>query len=182
MRIRWILLLSLLSLALGSCGGSSQMVVEQSPDLPLSSPTKELLSTLIPVQSIQGDNTQMNPSLPTPSTSGLESLIEKAKEDLAQRLSISLDQISLVEATGVVWPDSSMGCPQPGMEYLQVPEDGSLIILKAQENIYEYHKGGRRGLFLCEKKYKNPSPPPQIDIMNLTPPAPDNSVPPGEDK
>ena len=122
----------------------------------------------------------MNPSLPTPS--GMEGLIEKAKEDLAQRLSISLDQISLVQATGVVWPNSSMGCPQPGMEYLQVPEDGALIILQAEGNMFEYHSGGRRGLFLCEKKYKNPSPPPQIDITNLTPPTPDNSIPPGEDK
>ena len=130
----------------------------------------------------------MNPSLPTPSASGLEGLIEKAKEDLAQRLSISLDQISLVEATGVVWPDSSMGCPQPGMKYLQVPEDGALIVLKVEGNTYEYHNGGKRGLFLCEKKYKNPTPPPQIDILNLTPfrpntpSTPDNSIPPGEDK
>jgi hypothetical protein len=124
----------------------------------------------------------MNPSSPTPSASGLEGLIEKAREDLAQRLSISPDQISLVEAAGVVWPDSSMGCPQPGMQYLQVPEDGALIILQADGNMYEYHRGGRRGLFLCEKKYKNPSPPPQIDITPLTPPAPNNSIPPGEDK
>ena len=180
MKTRWISVISLLSLALGSCGGSSQTVVEQSPDLPLSSPIREPLSTPIPAQSTQGDNTQMNPSLPTPS--GMEGLIEKAKEDLAQRLSISPDQISLVQATGVVWPNSSMGCPQPGMEYLQVPEDGTLIILQAEGNSYEYHTGGKRGLFLCEKKYKNPSPAPQIDITNLTPPAPDNSIPPGEEK
>ncbi len=160
MKTLWISLIILLSLALGSCGGAAG-----SPDLPLSSPT--------------GDNTQMDPSLPTPSASGLEGLIEKAREDLAHRLSISPDQISLVEATEVVWPDSSIGCPQPGMEYLQVPEDGALIILRAEGNLYEYHSGGRRGLFLCEKKYKNSSPPPQIDITN---PTPDNSIPPGEDQ
>jgi hypothetical protein len=188
MNPRWILLISLLALALGGCGSSSQVAVEKSPDLPLANPTKEPLSTLISAQSTQGDNTQMNPSLPTPSASGLEGLIEKAKEDLAQRLSISVDQISLLEAAGVVWPDSSMGCPQPGMKYLQVPEDGALIVLQVEGVSYEYHHGGKRGLFLCEKKLKDPSLPPKIDIFNLTPPrsntssTPDNSIPPGEDK
>jgi hypothetical protein len=188
MNTRWFLLVFLLSLALGGCGGFSQAAVEKYPNLPLANPTKEPLSTLLPAQSIQGDNLQMNPSLPLPSASGLEGLIEKAKEDLAQRLSISVDQISLVEATGVVWPDSSMGCPQPDMKYLQIPEDGALIVLEVEGISYEYHNGGKRGLFLCEKKLKNPSLPPKIDIFNLTPPrsnissTPDNSIPPGEDK
>ncbi len=187
MKTWWISLIVLLAFALTGCVPSQTNAVE-SLDLPLSSSTKEMLSTLIPAQSIQGDTTQMNPSLPTPSASGLEGLIEKAKEDLAHRLSISLDQISLVEATGVVWPDSSMGCPQPGMLYKQVPEDGTLIILRVEGITYEYHNGGNRGLFLCEKKNKNPNPPPQIDLFNLTPPksdtssTPDNSIPPGEDK
>jgi len=168
MRTIWFLLIILLSLALASCGGSAPAADEQS-------------------QPTHGDDTQMNPSLPTPSVSGLEGLIEKAKENLAQRLSISITQISLVEAKAVVWPDSSLGCPQPGMAYLQVPEDGALIVLQAEGNVYEYHNGGKRGLFLCEMVYKESSPPPQIDLFNLTPPksdtpsTPDNSIPPGED-
>ncbi len=137
---------------------------------------------------IQGDTTQMTPSLSTPAASGLEILIEKAKKHLAQRLSISTTQISLVDAKAVVWPDSSMGCPQPGMAYLQVPEDGALIIVEAEGNLYEYHNGGKRGLFLCDKVSKEPTPLPPIDIFNLTPSksdtpsTPDNSIPPGEDK
>jgi hypothetical protein len=188
MNIRWILFLSLLALALGSCGGSSQAGGKQSPNLPLTASTKDPPSTPLPAQSIQGENTQMNPSLSTPSAFGLEGLIEKAKEDLAKRLSVSVDQISLVEAVSTVWPDSSMGCAQPGMKYLQIPEDGALIVLEVEGVSYEYHNGGKHGLFLCEKKFKNPSLPPKIDIFNLTPSksntssTPDNSIPPGEDK
>jgi len=132
-----------------------------------------------------------SPTLPAGST-GMESLIEQAKNDLAGRLSISTTEISLVEVREVVWPDSSLGCPQPGMEYLQVPEDGALILLKAQEVLYEYHNGGSRGLFLCEKKFKDPYPHPKLEIdlqtpspverQDLQPPAPDNSIPPGENK
>ena len=123
---------------------------------------------------------------------GVESLIEKAKEDLAQRLSIEISQIDLVEAREVVWPDSSLGCPQPGMKYKQIPYEGALIILQAEGTAYEYHSGGSRGLFLCEKVFKDPFTPPQIDITKLTPSTPDknnpppitpdNSIPPGEDQ
>lgn len=143
--------------------------------------------TALPTQEPDKDGAQMaQPTLPL-STSGLESLIEQAKEDLAHRLSISIAQINLVEAKGVVWPDSSMGCPQPGMAYLQVPEDGALIVLQVNGINYEYHNGGNRGLFLCEKIYKDPNPPTKIDIFNLTPSksdstTPDNSIPPGEDE
>ena len=92
----------------------------------------------------------MNPSLPTPSASGLEGLIEKAKEDLAQRLSISLDQISLVEATGVVWSDSSLGCPLPRMTYAQVQTAGFLLQLEASEQVYSYHADMDNTVILCE--------------------------------
>jgi hypothetical protein len=142
----------------------------------------------VPVVSTQGGSVQMTPSLSTPGTSGLESLVKKATEDLAQRLSISLTQITLVEARAVVWPDASIGCPQPGMAYVQVPEDGALIVLEAEGKRYEYHNGGKRGLFLCEMIYKDSSTPPQIDLFNLTPrkpdtsSTPDNSIPPGEDQ
>ncbi len=121
----------------------------------------------------------------TPTDLGLQGLIEAAKDDLAQRLNILVSQINLVEAKAVLWPDASIGCPQPGMLYKQVPYDGALIILQVETVSYEYHNGGNRGLFLCEKNYKDPTPPPQIDIFNLTPhnsnsTTPDSSIPPGE--
>ncbi len=103
-------------------------------------------------------------------SSGMGFLIDKAKEDLAQRLSIAISQISLAEAREVVWPDSSLGCPQRGMRYKQVPEDGALIVLQARGAAYEYHNGGSRGLFLCEKARSTPEKRRQIDITKRTPP------------
>jgi hypothetical protein len=85
----------------------------------------------------------------------MESLIEMAKKDLAQRLSISVGEISLVEAKPVVWPDSSLGCPQPGMMYAEVLTPGFLIVLSANDQEYEYHAGKNSDIFYCE----NPTPP-----------------------
>ena len=92
----------------------------------------------------------MNPFLPTPS--GLEGLIEQAKTDLAQRLSISVTQISLVDATEVEWSDSSLGCPQPGMAYLQVITPGYRIRLKANAIVYEYHSNKDTYVIYCENR------------------------------
>jgi hypothetical protein len=120
---------------------------------------------------------------------GLEPLIQQAIDDLAKRLDVGVENIKVLQTESITWPDSSLGCPQPGMAYLQVPEDGALIVLKVDSTLYEYHNGGNRGLFLCEKNMKDPNPAPHLDIFNLTPsksnpsttpPTPENSIPPGE--
>ena len=114
----------------------------------------EQLTTSVPATPTRGEP-QMTPSLPTPADAGLQNLIENAKADLAQRLSTSVTQISLVEATAVEWSDSSLGCPQPGMDYLQVITPGYLILLEVNAQIYEYHSNRDTYFVYCE----NTSPP-----------------------
>lgn len=89
---------------------------------------------------------------PTVSVSpGLQPLVDQAAADLAQRLSINPADIEVIKAESVVWPDGSLGCPQPGIEYPQVQQDGLLIQLRAGGRLYAYHSGGARPLFLCEQ-------------------------------
>jgi hypothetical protein len=78
-------------------------------------------------------------------------LMMQAKEDLAARLGIQTSAIELLEYKEVVWPDSSLGCPQPGMKYLQVPQEGVLIRLGVGREMYFYHSGGDQAPFLCEQ-------------------------------
>jgi hypothetical protein len=76
--------------------------------------------------------------------------VRVASEDLARRLSIAMDQIRLLEVREVTWPDSSLGCAQPGETYQQVPQDGLLIRLGAGGRMYFYHSGASGEPFLCE--------------------------------
>lgn len=80
---------------------------------------------------------------------GINSLVEQAIADLAQRESVAPAAISLERYEEVTWPDSSLGCPRPGMHYRQVPMDGARIVLKLGDVLWEYHSGGNRPLFLC---------------------------------
>jgi hypothetical protein len=82
---------------------------------------------------------------------GLRSLVDVAMGDLAMRLQVDPNQIAVVDAEAVVWPDASLGCPQPGMQYRQVPMDGARIRFEVGGTTYDYHAGGDRPEpFLCE--------------------------------
>lgn len=82
---------------------------------------------------------------------GLEPLVAIAVEDLAGRLNVAPSDVVVVSVESVVWPDGSLGCPQPGMGYTQAQVDGSLIVLSVRGVSYDYHSGGVRVPFLCEK-------------------------------
>jgi hypothetical protein len=104
----------------------------------------------------------LSPTIPTSSDLARQDLVVQAKEDLAQRLSIEIGQVGLVEAKAVVWPDSGLGCPQPGVAYTQVRRDGLLIRLRVGKRVYNYHSGGSRSPFLCEQATEDDDlvPPP----------------------
>lgn len=95
-------------------------------------------------------------TVPSPSQSSspstdpaLASLVDVARRDLATRLGVAESAIELVSSQSVSWGDGSLGCPQPGMEYIQVPVDGALIVLTVGVTEYRYHSGGSRPPFLC---------------------------------
>jgi hypothetical protein len=44
-----------------------------------------------------------------------------------------------------------LGCPQPGLAYTQVQQEGLLIRLRVGKRLYNYHSGGGSAPFFCEK-------------------------------
>jgi hypothetical protein len=104
-----------------------------------------------PLVSTEGE-IEMTPSTLDPV---LQTLLDQAIADLTQRLAITADQIVLVEARSVTWPDSSLGCPQEGMAYTQVLTPGYLIRLQAGDQEFEYHASSGTTVVYCE----NPLPP-----------------------
>jgi hypothetical protein len=99
----------------------------------------------------------MTPVTPLTSSAEAEPPTQRAKEDLAQRLGISPDEITMVSVEEVTWPDSSLGCPQPGRVYLQVITPGYRIILRAGSHEYAYHTDRGQQVILCTKD-REPEP------------------------
>ncbi len=161
MRFHWISVISLFSLMLGSCG--PVRTVEQSPELTsnpanaaspsasTSTPSFAVVpSSTTPPEVVQETPVMNEVPIPTPLDPSLEKIVTQAKTDLANRLSIDPEQVELLEAASVTWPDGSLGCPQPDMSYTQVQVDGLRLRLRVADQIYEYHSGGNRAPFLCE--------------------------------
>ena len=119
-------------------------------------PVEDLVETVGPIklEPLPTQEVPM-PELPSVPSGQLDDLVEQAKKDLAKRLSISVNQITVVQARAVTWPDSSLGCPKPGMMYMMVLSPGFQIILSAEGREYNYHAGQSGGAFYCE----SPSPP-----------------------
>jgi hypothetical protein len=109
-----------------------------------------------------------SPNRPIRKDSDPEKIVLLAREDLARRLGVPVDQIELLEIEQVTWPDASLGCPLPGMRYKQVPQDGLLVRLRSQGREYEYHSGANREPFLCEQMPKNLKHAPP-DSLNPSP-------------
>jgi hypothetical protein len=92
--------------------------------------------------------------LPSPAVSvpsAASQAIDPARADLAARLSVPLDQVQLVSAEAVDWPDASLGCPQPGMMYAQVITRGFKLTFQVNNQQYTYHGDDSGYFFLCEQ-------------------------------
>lgn len=77
-------------------------------------------------------------------------VVQLAKEDLARRLKLPVSEISVVSVEAVDWPDTSLGCPQPGMAYAQVITPGFRVVLEAAGQSYEYHTDQDSSVVLCQ--------------------------------
>jgi hypothetical protein len=106
-----------------------------------------------------------------PRQPGLEGLVAQAVQDLSTRTGLAEEEIRVVSAEPTVWSDASLGCPQPGMRYAQVPQDGALIELEAGGRTYRYHTGGDRvEPFLCEQAVAKPPPVTPLEPRFTPPP------------
>ena len=78
-------------------------------------------------------------------------MVEKAKEDLAQKLSFSSNDIHVKNITKKEWGDASLGCSQAGMAYIQLVTPGYQILLETNGKTYDYRSDLEGRVELCAK-------------------------------
>jgi hypothetical protein len=119
--------------------------------------------TVDPANPVEGEMPIDAELTPKPYDPALQPLVDYVTQDMAARLGVSGADIEVLEAQAVVWPDGGLGCPTPGMAYIQVQVEGALVRLRVDKDVYEYHSGGSRRPFLCEQSSppsETPMPPP----------------------
>jgi hypothetical protein len=78
-----------------------------------------------------------------------QSIINAAKENAALHLAVQTDAIEVVSALRVTWPDGSLGCPEPDMQYTQALVPGWRIFLRANGRTLDYHAAANGHVILC---------------------------------
>ncbi|WP_322813990.1 hypothetical protein [Chloroflexus sp.] len=146
---------------------SPPTVATTATPLPAIPPVKETPMPPSPMPpSDQGGTSPMPANaqpLTPPYDPNLARLIDQAKQDLAQRLGVDVSAVEVTQVAAVTWPDGSLGCPRPGMAYIQVLIDGLFVQLRVGDQLYNYHGDGRQPLFLCDAQFgpqsQRPLPP-----------------------
>lgn len=169
MKILFVLLTVSAFILLVGC--QSQALPTEEQKILISTPGEQLVPTSKPVESTQ--TTAARQIIPPPTNppepdavadvgtapvqivtpdADTQNLIRLAKENLAGKLNIDGDQIQLLEIGAVMWPDSSLGCPQMGNMYTQVVTPGFQIKLEAAGKAYVYHTDNKDRILLCQLK------------------------------
>ena len=113
---------------------------------------KELKDLTVESTPLPATDISLAPSAPI--GPGLQRLVDMASKNLTAKLGIEETGIKVVEAAYVTWRDSSLGCPQPDTQYMQVLTNGSRIVLKTSNGVFHYHSGGNRQPSYCAKPSK----------------------------
>lgn len=135
-RTTWLLVMVAVSAA--ACGADPE-------------PSAETTTTAADVSStIDTEDTSMPTTEPEPLP-----IVAPARADLAERLGVEPEEIEVVVAERVTWPDGSLGCPEPGMSYTQATVEGSKVVLGHDDRVYVYHAGNDDQPFLCPSEDKD---------------------------
>ncbi len=96
-----------------------------------------------------------------------ERAITAARRQLAQTVP-NVDAAVIVSVTAQEWPDSALGCPQPGMMYQQVITPGYLVVLKSAGKLHHVHTDSSGRAVVCERAADLPRATKQAPLLTVT--------------
>ncbi len=124
------------SVSSGEPGGTEPEIMPEGGD---SAPPANMPPTGLPVE-----NTGEIP----------QALFDSVVDDMLARSGGDRSAVEVLKSEAVVWPDGSLGCPQPGMMYTQAIVSGYHLVLALGDETYDYRLSERGTVVLCQ----NPAP------------------------
>ncbi len=134
------------------------------------SPVEALLPTGYPELTVVAPSGEVNPSeltpvpsdgtlqvMPSPGRPGPAStpfpvpvaVMTALTRHLAALADVPADEIQVIDAEPMVWPNGGLGCPAEGVAYVEVQIEGQLITLEAGGETFTYHTDGGQNFALC---------------------------------
>jgi hypothetical protein len=126
---------------------------------PPASPTVAADNFVVPSATLAPSLATLPPTVPSTTTVDLSggqpqgglvppAIIARAVDDLVQRTGADPADVQTLLADAVLWPDGSLGCPEPNAAYTQAEVAGYHLLLSVQGETYDY-RGGEQFVRLC---------------------------------
>jgi hypothetical protein len=96
------------------------------------------------------DDDDMNDEAPENGPADLDEFVELALADAADDRGVAEEEIEVVRAEEVEWPDGARGCPEEGEMYTQAIVPGYLVVLEIDGEQHHYHGGEGERPFRCD--------------------------------
>ena len=84
-----------------------------------------------------------------PADPGLQTAIDAAVAEAARRTGLDPRALKIISAETVIWPDGSLGCPEPGVVYTMAPVPGYRIRIEVTGRVLDYHAARRGDPLFC---------------------------------
>jgi hypothetical protein len=82
-------------------------------------------------------------------SANIEGALESIIAAIADEVNGAPSDVTMVSATPEIWPDASLGCPQPDMLYAQVVSPGYRIVVDVRGEQIEFHADERGNVVRC---------------------------------
>jgi hypothetical protein len=173
MRTLWISPIVVLGLALAGCGASQASMRQSAESQPQKVPPQEptpgssesnsplpqfpepTIGAVVITNTTETPVSSFSPKDSLPDDPAFQGLAQQAKQDLAKRLGVELDQIDYLKIVPAKWPYDPLGCPLPEEKKLDENNPGYQILLAANGQTYTYHTDGIDWIVPCNVKPAN---------------------------
>lgn len=142
-----------IALLTACASGATPTVTRPAPP----TPTATASATITPPAQGATPGAIASPGTPGTATSW-PPIVRQAVAALASEARIPASDIRVVRADPREWPDTSLGCPQPGRVYLDVITPGYLVVLQARGQQYEYHTDQSKMVVRCDNTQSSATP------------------------
>jgi hypothetical protein len=85
-----------------------------------------------------------------------QAVVDRALAEAASLAHLPREQLVIVRAEPVVWNDSSLGCPEPGVMYTQALVNGYWVVIGAAGKTYDFRVGRGGSFRLCPEGHGHP--------------------------
>jgi len=105
----------------------------------------------------QSNNQQSGAPTPTAAPAAQTTFTpdQAARDAVAARLQVDVAFTEIVSSRAFDFPDSSLGCPQPGMAYVQAITPGQRVLVRMNGEQYDVRVSGSRALICDQKVLRN---------------------------